>query len=169
VKYLVSTRGESQWVKNLQNDPNVTLTTKSGTTKYLAHETILSERPEWRDHSMVELRHLRISDGDIASQDAVTNPAHWAILLVEGEGFVDKATGQPVDEDDIDWNTEDDPSLEPAEGGEGGGRFSPPASFRDALIWPLFVVSHQLRTGLSHGALHFVEARAFSCLSRWTR
>ena len=32
VKYLVSTRGESQWVKNLRNDPNVTLTTKSTTT-----------------------------------------------------------------------------------------------------------------------------------------
>jgi len=44
VKYLVSTRGESQWVKNLRNDPNVTLTTKSGTTKYLAHETPVENR-----------------------------------------------------------------------------------------------------------------------------
>jgi ParB family transcriptional regulator, chromosome partitioning protein len=80
----------------------------------------LSERPEWRDHSKVELRHLRTPDGDVASQDAVTNPAHWAILLVEREGFVDKATGQPVDEDDIDWTTEDHPSLEPVEGGREG-------------------------------------------------
>ena len=39
VKYLVSTRGESQWVKNVRVDPNVTLTTKSGTTKYVANET----------------------------------------------------------------------------------------------------------------------------------
>ena len=45
VKYLVSTRGESQWVKNLRNDPNVTLTTKSGTTKYFAHETPVDLRP----------------------------------------------------------------------------------------------------------------------------
>ena len=44
VKYLVSTRGESQWVKNVRNDPNVTLTTKSGTTKYLAHETPVENR-----------------------------------------------------------------------------------------------------------------------------
>ena len=39
VKYLVSTRGESQWVKNVRVDPNVTLATKSGTTKYVANET----------------------------------------------------------------------------------------------------------------------------------
>ena len=44
VKYLVSTRGESQWVKNVRNNPNVTLTTKSGTTKYLAHETPVENR-----------------------------------------------------------------------------------------------------------------------------
>jgi len=44
VKYLVPTRGESQWVKNVRNDPNVTLTTKSGTTKYVAHETPVENR-----------------------------------------------------------------------------------------------------------------------------
>jgi hypothetical protein len=45
VKYLVPTRAESKWVKNLRNDPNVTLATKSGTTKYLAHETPVENRP----------------------------------------------------------------------------------------------------------------------------
>jgi F420H(2)-dependent quinone reductase len=44
VKYLVSTRGESQWVKNVRVDPNVTLTTKSGTTKYVANETPVENR-----------------------------------------------------------------------------------------------------------------------------
>jgi hypothetical protein len=33
-KYLVSTRGESEWVKNLRADPNVTI----GSTNYVAHE-----------------------------------------------------------------------------------------------------------------------------------
>jgi hypothetical protein len=37
VKYLVSARGESQWVKNIRVDPNATLTTKSGTTRYVAN------------------------------------------------------------------------------------------------------------------------------------
>jgi hypothetical protein len=41
VKYLVSTRGE---VKNVRNDPNVTLITTSGTTKYLAQETPVENR-----------------------------------------------------------------------------------------------------------------------------
>jgi hypothetical protein len=44
VKYLVSTRGESQWVKNVRVDPNVTLTTKSGTTEYVANETPVENR-----------------------------------------------------------------------------------------------------------------------------
>ena len=34
VKYLVSTRGESQWVKNVRANPNVTL----GKTRYAARE-----------------------------------------------------------------------------------------------------------------------------------
>ena len=36
--YLVSTRGESQWVKNVRADPNVTLTAGSATTRYVARE-----------------------------------------------------------------------------------------------------------------------------------
>jgi F420H(2)-dependent quinone reductase len=44
VKYLVSTRGEAEWVKNVRVDPNVTLTTKSGTTKYVANETPVANR-----------------------------------------------------------------------------------------------------------------------------
>jgi hypothetical protein len=44
VKYLVSTRGESQWVKNVRVDPNVTLTTKYGTTKYVATEIPVESR-----------------------------------------------------------------------------------------------------------------------------
>ena len=38
-RYLVSTRGESQWVKNLRANPTVTLTTKTGAVTYDAHET----------------------------------------------------------------------------------------------------------------------------------
>ncbi len=43
-KYLVSTRGESQWVKNVRADPSVTLTTKAGAVTYLASETPVPER-----------------------------------------------------------------------------------------------------------------------------
>jgi hypothetical protein len=44
VKYLVSTRGESQWVKNVRVDPIVTLKTRSGATKYVVHETPVENR-----------------------------------------------------------------------------------------------------------------------------
>jgi F420H(2)-dependent quinone reductase len=40
IRYLVSTRGESQWVKNVRANPTVTLNGKS----YVARETPASER-----------------------------------------------------------------------------------------------------------------------------
>ena len=43
-RYLVSTRGESQWVKNVRANPTVTLTTKSGAVTYVAHETPAPQR-----------------------------------------------------------------------------------------------------------------------------
>lgn len=43
-KYLVSTRGESQWVKNARVNPGVTLTTKGRTTRYVAREVPEQDR-----------------------------------------------------------------------------------------------------------------------------
>ena len=43
-RYLVSTRGEAQWVKNVRANPNITVSSKSGATKYIARETPASER-----------------------------------------------------------------------------------------------------------------------------
>ena len=40
VKYLVSTRGEAEWVKNVRADPNV----KLGDTKYVAKEVPVEQR-----------------------------------------------------------------------------------------------------------------------------
>jgi F420H(2)-dependent quinone reductase len=40
VKYLVSTRGEAEWVRNVRADPNV----KLGDTKYVAREVPVEER-----------------------------------------------------------------------------------------------------------------------------
>ncbi len=40
VKYLVSTRGESEWVKNVRADPNVTV----GSTSYAAKEIPVEQR-----------------------------------------------------------------------------------------------------------------------------
>jgi deazaflavin-dependent oxidoreductase (nitroreductase family) len=43
-RYLVSTRGESQWVKNVRANPTVTLTSKSGDATYVGREIPASER-----------------------------------------------------------------------------------------------------------------------------
>jgi deazaflavin-dependent oxidoreductase (nitroreductase family) len=43
-RYLVSTRGESQWVKNVRANPTVTVTNQSGAATYVARETATSER-----------------------------------------------------------------------------------------------------------------------------
>jgi uncharacterized protein YndB with AHSA1/START domain len=44
-RYLVSTRGESQWVKNVRANSTVTLTNKSGAATYVARESPTPERP----------------------------------------------------------------------------------------------------------------------------
>jgi deazaflavin-dependent oxidoreductase (nitroreductase family) len=44
IRYLVSTRGESQWVQNVRVNPTVTLTTKSGVATYEAREMSASQR-----------------------------------------------------------------------------------------------------------------------------
>ncbi|HUB57161.1 MAG TPA: nitroreductase/quinone reductase family protein [Mycobacterium sp.] len=42
--HLVSTRGESQWVKNVRANPTVTLTTKSDAVTYVAREMSAPQR-----------------------------------------------------------------------------------------------------------------------------
>ena len=44
VKYLVSARGETEWVKNVRANPNVRLTTRSGMTDYVATEIAVEAR-----------------------------------------------------------------------------------------------------------------------------
>lgn len=43
-RYLVSTRGESQWVRNVRANPTVTLVTKVGTARFTATEIPVPQR-----------------------------------------------------------------------------------------------------------------------------
>jgi hypothetical protein len=45
IRYLVSTRGESQWVKNVRANPVVTLATKAGSGRFTAAELLVGDRP----------------------------------------------------------------------------------------------------------------------------
>jgi hypothetical protein len=44
VTYLVSTRGEADWVKNVRVNPGVTLTTRAGPARYRAQEIPVDQR-----------------------------------------------------------------------------------------------------------------------------
>ncbi|MDT5075924.1 MAG: ParB family transcriptional regulator, chromosome partitioning protein [Mycobacterium sp.] len=78
--------------------------------------TILSKRPEWRDITSVLLRHMRTADGDEATEAVITDPAQWAVGMVEDTVLVDAESGEPVDEDGVDWSTEHHRDREPADG-----------------------------------------------------
>ncbi|WP_319437245.1 nitroreductase/quinone reductase family protein [Mycobacterium sp. RTGN5] len=45
IRYLVSTRGESQWVKNVRANPVVILETKVGAARFTAAEVPAPDRP----------------------------------------------------------------------------------------------------------------------------
>lgn len=78
--------------------------------------TVLTETPASFDPFCVPLHSLQAPDGEEADTAAVTVPAQWAVLVVEDQVLTDKETGEPVDEDDVDWNTEGRPDATPGEG-----------------------------------------------------
>ena len=78
--------------------------------------TVLLDRPESWDEACIPLRFLVTAEGTGADEQAVTDPAHWAVLLYEDTALCDKETGELVDEDSIDFDTKDQPDAIPEEG-----------------------------------------------------
>lgn len=80
--------------------------------------TVLDRRPGWSDKEYIPTHHLKDADGKSLTDETVTamHPMNWAVWLDSAEGFLDAATGEPVDEDDIDFDTAEEPDLAPAEG-----------------------------------------------------
>ena len=62
------------------------------------------------------MRFLVTADGASADEQVVTEPAHWAVLLYEDTALCDKETGELVDEEAVDWSTEDQPDATAADG-----------------------------------------------------
>ena len=78
--------------------------------------TILEQRPDSWDPACIPLHHLVTAEGDEADDTAVSDPAHWAVYLVDDTALCDVETGEIVDEQSVDWDTEDLPDATPAEG-----------------------------------------------------
>jgi ParB family chromosome partitioning protein len=62
------------------------------------------------------LGYLRTAAGEEADETAVSDPALWAVMLNEQDGLVDVETGESVQDDAVDWGTQDDLEAVPAEG-----------------------------------------------------
>jgi ParB family transcriptional regulator, chromosome partitioning protein len=77
---------------------------------------VLEDRPARRDTGCVELRWLRTPDGQPATEEAISDPAHWAVWLEEQAAYVDRESGEPVDEDWIDFDTAYHPDRQPEDG-----------------------------------------------------
>lgn len=76
---------------------------------------VLDEQPSF-DPDCVPLYRLRTAEDSEADESAVTHPSLWAVMLFESEGLADVETGAVVDEDEVDWDTQDDPEATPAAG-----------------------------------------------------
>lgn len=78
--------------------------------------TWLQERPGSSDPGCIALHHLLTADGAQADEQVVTDPSQWAVQFYETEVVVDVVTGEAVDEDDVDWDTQDRPDATPDAG-----------------------------------------------------
>ena len=73
------------------------------------------DRRSFRDE--VSPAELVTADGDEVTQEVIdAAPQFWAVFLGLNDAFFDKATGERVDYDEVDWDTEDDDSAVPDEG-----------------------------------------------------
>ena len=80
--------------------------------------TVLDGRPGWYDKTHIQAHNLKDAAGQNLTDERIAemDPHNWAVWLESREVYMDTETSEPVDEDDIDFDTADDPSLEPAEG-----------------------------------------------------
>ncbi|MDY6870997.1 MAG: hypothetical protein SV966_10890 [Actinomycetota bacterium] len=80
--------------------------------------TVLEQRPGWYDKTHIPAHNLKDGSGASLTDEAIAamQPRHWAVWLETAEVYLDAETGAVVDEDGIDFGTEDNPDLEPDEG-----------------------------------------------------
>lgn len=97
--------------------------------------TWLQERPESSDPGCIALHHLLTADDAAADEQVVTDPADWAVQLYETEVVVDVATGEAVDADDVDWDTQDQPDAIPAEGLRHASTVTDATAFVPQYFW----------------------------------
>lgn len=78
--------------------------------------TVLEEKPSWNDQTNRQLCDLVTAERKTAELEHVTDKTLLTVYLEEVEEFFDSVTGEPVDEDTVDWDTKNDADMTPEEG-----------------------------------------------------
>lgn len=77
--------------------------------------TVLAAAPDHR--SALTPADVLTADGGEVTQELIdAAPQFWSVVLVYADVLCDTATGNPVDEDEIDWDTAEDDDAVPADG-----------------------------------------------------
>ncbi|MFF1946755.1 ParB/RepB/Spo0J family partition protein [Rhodococcus qingshengii] len=77
--------------------------------------TILAAAPDHRA-ALAPFDLLTADGGEVTQELIDAAPQFWSMVLVYADVLCDTATGNPVDEDEIDWDTAEDDDAVPAEG-----------------------------------------------------
>ncbi len=79
---------------------------------------VLDNRPGWYNKTHIPAHNLKDASGAELTEDVIQakDPQHWAVWLDAAEAYFDAETGELVNEDEIDFDTAEDPDLEPDDG-----------------------------------------------------
>lgn len=73
--------------------------------------TALAQHPGYG--TVLTMGDVRMPDGSaVTIEDVEASAAYWSVVLSQTEYVFDKETGEPVDEDDVDWYTRENPDAE---------------------------------------------------------
>ncbi|MFC9556023.1 ParB/RepB/Spo0J family partition protein [Rhodococcus sp. NPDC056960] len=85
--------------------------------------TVLDGDPGYRDDSKIHWRYIATADdaeadprAQITEEQVRQRPELWGVWVATDTMYVDIGSGEPVEEGDIDWDTFDDPDVDPEDG-----------------------------------------------------
>ncbi|MBF6320301.1 chromosome partitioning protein ParB [Nocardia cyriacigeorgica] len=80
---------------------------------------ILDEQPRLHDDDLIASGDLVDADGNPVDEDRIwAEPGAWLVWIepADDQLFIERDTGAVIDPDAVDWDTDRDPNLEPADG-----------------------------------------------------
>lgn len=119
---------------------------------------IVDEQPILHGNDLIASGELVDADGNPVDEDRIWGePGAWLVWieLADDQLFIDRDTGAVIDPDTVDWDTDRDPSVEPAE----GLRHAREIDVRDRWVPEYFLPASQLDALGLHRRLDDIEVR----------